>query len=685
MACFFNKNNLAKFGALVVSVLFLMFLSQNNHLLFHFTVELVTSIVGCIMLVIIVNTMNFPKNSTYVFLGIACAFIGGMDLMHAIAFKGMNMINVSSMNTAEQLWIIARYVQSMSVLIALSIINKPVKYGRIVACYVLIFVYSIAVVFNSGLFPACYVDGVGFTSFKIISEYAVCAVLVVSTCLLHKNKNKYSFISNEYVFLMCSIVFAIMSETCLTLYTDIYGLSNILGHVFKFLSFYCIYVPLIRKNLQEPYNMMFNSLNESLEKVERVNKSLFSKNNELEEIKDKLERNLKLYKDFSEVLPISIVVREGDNVVYINKGTKDLLKLKSKRDMIGKTLFDFLEDGCKERVKERMVQESKNKIGPPMEEKLICADGSLVDVEVSAASLSIDNKEYFLGVFRDVTYMKKLKAVEMELKEKNEYEAVRNEFFANISHELRTPINVIYSALQLEELYFEKGEYDKIKMNNIIVKQNCMRLLRLINNLIDMTKIDAGFFKPVLKCSNMVDVVENIVLSVVAYVESRKMNITFDTEFEEEYVNCDSDLMERIMLNLISNSIKYGKPDGNIYVNISRESQGTVAISLKDDGIGIPKDKQDSVFERFIRIDKSLARNCEGSGIGLPLVKSLVEIQNGTIGLASEENSGTEIIMKFPIVEVEKEACAATDTSIETDNIIRKVSLEFSDIYDLWE
>lgn len=683
MGSLLNKKNFVKFMCTICAVVFLQLLSQYNYLLFHIIVEFIISMIGYIMIVIIFNTSNFAKNSTYIFLGIAYAFIGSINLLHIIAYEGMNIINFSSINTSIQLSTIARYTEAITLLIAFKFMNKQMKYGRVIISYSLVLMYSIVLLLGNELCPTCYIHGIGITKFELVSEYVIAFILIASIYFLSKNKNKYNFMEKEYNYLMAAIIFTIISQFFFTIHLEVYEVWYSIGHIFKLLSFYYMYVALIRKNLKEPYDIVFSNLNKSLDQIKKVNDSLHFKNNELEKMKATLEKNLRFYKEFAEVLPLGIIIRDEDTIVYVNNKTKELLKLNNKNDVIGESLFNIIEDEYKTIVRKKIDMEDSRKIEPPIQEKFICSDGSLVDVEVTATSLIIDDKEFFMEVLKDISYFEKLKVVQRKLEEKAEYEAIRNEFFANISHELRTPVNVIYSALQLEEIYFNKKEYDKVRKNNKVVKQNCMRLLRLINNLIDITKIEAGFFKPILRYNNIVELVENIVLSIVVYVESRSMNIIFDTELEEQYVDCDGDLIERIMLNLLSNSIKYGKPQGRIYVNIYNDSEGLVSISVKDDGIGIPKDKQDNLFQRFTRIDKAFTRTCEGSGIGLSLVKSLVEIQNGNIELNSEEDAGTEVIVKFPLVQVEQEACVTIDGGSCMDNIVKKVDIEFSDIYEL--
>ncbi|HCJ58859.1 MAG TPA: PAS domain-containing sensor histidine kinase, partial [Clostridiaceae bacterium] len=146
---------------------------------------------------------------------------------------------------------------------------------------------------------------------------------------------------------------------------------------------------------------------------------------------------------------------------------------------------------------------------------------------------------------------------------------------------------------------------------------------------------------------------------------------------EEKIIKCDPDQMERIMLNLISNAVKFTKPGGKISVKLT-DKGSSIFISIKDTGIGIPEDKQGMIFERFRQVNKSLTRDHEGSGIGLSLVKSLVEIHGGTIYLISEPGRGSEFIIELPTNESHeshKKERAAKVRHIE------RIQVEFSDIY----
>lgn len=282
----------------------------------------------------------------------------------------------------------------------------------------------------------------------------------------------------------------------------------------------------------------------------------------------------------------------------------------------------------------------------------------------------------------DITERKTNEKNEQLIKELMYYDKLKTDFFSNISHELKTPLNLIFSALQIIELKNNsyKQKQGSVEKYTNIMRQNCYRLLRIIENLIDITKIDAGYFFIQRNNKDVVNVVENIVLSVVDYVESKGMSIIFDTEVEEKIMAFDPDAMERIILNLLSNAIKFTPSGGSIEVNIY-DKVDSIIISVKDTGLGIPTEKQSLIFNKFVQVDKSLSRNREGSGIGLSLVKELVTLHGGTIELEGDMGHGSDFRIELPVILVnEEENLNKININTNEDKVERR-KIEFSDIY----
>lgn len=269
-----------------------------------------------------------------------------------------------------------------------------------------------------------------------------------------------------------------------------------------------------------------------------------------------------------------------------------------------------------------------------------------------------------------------------------ELEKLRTEFFANISHELKTPLNIILGTIQINTMMLENKEtpIDRRKIiNNInIEKQNCFRLLRLINNLIDSTKVDSKNLELNKINCNIVNLVEEVTQSVAEYIHNNNLTLIFDTDVEEKIVACDLDKIERIMLNLLSNSIKFTSSGGSILVNIA-DGEEYITITVEDTGIGIPENNLSVIFDRFRQVDKSFTRKNEGSGIGLSLVKSLVGMHDGTISVESKYGVGTKFTIRFPVrvLDYDNSELKTKLVNNKINNCVERIRIEFSDIYKL--
>ena len=312
--------------------------------------------------------------------------------------------------------------------------------------------------------------------------------------------------------------------------------------------------------------------------------------------------------------------------------------------------------------------------------RFLCKDNSYKWIELSAKYVKDKNVFIFTGI--DVTKRKEVEEEKKKLEETIQLESIRNEFFGNISHEFKTPLNIILGIVQLID---KNIELDNISKENLIrhvdiMKQNSYRLLRLVNNLIDISRIDIGYYNLQPSNYNIVKVIEDITLSIAEYVKHKKINLIFNTDVEEITLACDPDKIERVMLNLLSNAIKYTDDNGDIYVSLNKVNEDVV-VSVKDSGVGIPNDKLELIFDRFGQANDILSRRCEGSGIGLSIVKSIVEMHGGKIEVFSEIGKGSEFVFNIPIKILEEENVILTCDN--KDYHVEKCNIEFSDIYSI--
>lgn len=292
------------------------------------------------------------------------------------------------------------------------------------------------------------------------------------------------------------------------------------------------------------------------------------------------------------------------------------------------------------------------------------------------------NEEFIKYICIILSFIKDKK----NLKHAVEIESLKSEFFANLSHEFKTPLNIILSTVQLVMNYIEvNNEYPDYNMFNKClsnIKQNSYRILKIANNLIDMSKIDGNFYSINMGNYNIVEVVENIVQSLAEYMKDNKRNIIFDTIEEEIITACDPDQIERIILNLLSNAMKFTSHGGNIYVDMEVNDRcNKVIIKISNDGEKINFEDRLRIFERFTQSESLLTRRAEGTGIGLTLVKSLVKLHNGEVYVNTEFEEGTQFCIELPIRKMKN----FKNNNVREKSIVSKVekfNIEFSDIYN---
>jgi PAS domain S-box-containing protein len=398
-----------------------------------------------------------------------------------------------------------------------------------------------------------------------------------------------------------------------------------------------------------------------------------------------------LLKQVFDITPYGVFIQEGNYITYVNAIGEGICGYKAKQ-LESKSIFDFIHLDHVQIIKHDKVAGdwSGGIIKNRYECKIINENGNERWINFSIGEIEINGRKCLIGMAVDITDHRQVEEYRIQasesIKKLNkvvEMDKMRTEFFSNLSHELRTPLNVILGSLQLVDMYSSNTSdpyMEKTRKYHKIMRQNCYRLLRLVNNLVDLNKLDDGYMHMNMENHDIVGIVSKIAASVSDYIENKGINFEYNSITEAKVIACDPDKIERIILNLLSNAIKFTDPGGKISCNIW-DGGNRIYISVKDSGIGIAKEKHDMVFKRFVQIDKSLSRNHNGSGIGLSLSKSLVELHGGKISLISDTGMGCEFIIELPIHELTILETANKESQYSSNNKIEAINIEFSDIY----
>jgi len=292
------------------------------------------------------------------------------------------------------------------------------------------------------------------------------------------------------------------------------------------------------------------------------------------------------------------------------------------------------------------------------------------------ASPIINNKNRVTGVisigFELVNYYK--------MRENLEKEKRKNDFFVSLSHEIRTPINLMNATFQLLESKTKKGRLEDSYLTEKLrlIRQSNNYLIRLINNLLDLNKIDKGYYTLKMQNIDIIDIIRNIVLSCQDYINNEGKSIKFMTDLEQRIIACNLFSIERVILNLISNAVKFTKNGDEIIIHIENFSD-TIRISILDTGIGIPESEQNEIFNLFTRMKNPDVAEKEGCGMGLAIVKAFVKLHQGKISLKSKPGIGSEFIIELPTKTLPVENDKFVAESKEAYNLSSIISIELSD------
>uniref|UniRef100_UPI0018AAD54D sensor histidine kinase n=5 Tax=Clostridiaceae TaxID=31979 RepID=UPI0018AAD54D len=470
-------------------------------------------------------------------------------------------------------------------------------------------------------------------------------------------------------------VLLIVSDSLITLMGILDVNLNSFIWIIKLLSYFLVYEKFEEALLSNAYSSAYESLNKVRKIETNLHKNLKRREKELKELNLLLEKSEKRYYDVVNAFSDGLLLFENDIMVHSNYYNDIYYNMPSK---IVCTQSELRLNCILNKIIGIEYPDDYEINNFSAEVSIQDEYGEIKELEVSLVKIYDDKK---ILLFNDVTKLVKQRDEILKLEKKINDENIKDEFYSNISHELRTPINVIYSALQLNDMYLKNCEVTKINRNNNIIRQNCLRLIRTINNFIDSNKLSEGFLEINKRVYNIVDIIENVVLSCNFYMNLRETKLTFDPEYEEIYFYCDKDYIERIMLNILSNSLKYGKFKGNIYVMLRIENKKNIIIEVINDAEAIPEDKRKVIFDKFTKVNTSLNRPSEGSGLGLFLTKGLVELHNGKITINAGIKYGNIFKITFPYDNNIKGEVVLLNNNVEINELQEKIDIEFSDIY----
>lgn len=602
----------------------LYLISFENYLVFHCLAEIFSIVVAFSIFILAWNSRRFFTNDYLLFLGIAYLFIGGVDLVHTLAYTGMGVFPRYDSNLPTQLWIAARYIESISFLIALVFLRRRLRSNYVLFGYSFVVTVLMLSIFYWNNFPDSYIEGTGLTPFKITSEYFISLILLSSLILLYLSRTQFG--KDVLYLLMASLIITIFSELAFTFYISLYGFSNLIGHFFKILSFYLIYKAVIVIGLTKPYNLLLRDLKESEELIKKTLSSLDEA-----------------------VLVIDPGTRR---IITCNKAVEYIFGY-AMEEMIGKN-FEILH------LDKNMYESFDKELFPALDKdgvfqtefQMRRKDGSIFLSEHTITEILDDSgrRTSYVCAIRDINEKKKIEEIRLENERLISINKAKSEFINIMGHELRTPMTSIigYSSLLKEQKYGELNTKQEFYVDNVLI--NSQHLIELINDILDLGKIEAGKMELVIEDISLPEIINETV--VLLKEKSSRKNITLDKDFDPmlDIITADKQKLKLILFNLFSNAIKFSEDDGGT-ITISTKKEGDMAkISVSDTGIGIKEEDIDRIFHKFEQLDQGLSRKYEGSGLGLHITKHLVELHGGKIIVESTYGEGSTFTFYLPVI-----------------------------------
>jgi len=290
----FARHKWISFALVLLLCMGMYAVSRHNYLLFHTVSEIFSIVIACGIFMVAWNSRQFTENNYLLLLGIAYLFIGIIDLGHTLSYKGMGIFVSHGSNFSTQLWISARYMEAISLFVAPFFLKRKIRIGAVIVTYSLVTVLVFLSVFIFQSFPDCFIEGQGLTPFKKISEYAISVIFCSTIAVMYHRRDELD--TTVFNLVVASIIITIFAEIMFTFYISVFGFSNLIGHLLKFVSFVLIYKAMIETGLKRPYALLFRDLKKSekklLEHQDHLEKLVTQRTQDLVTVNEKLKQDL---------------------------------------------------------------------------------------------------------------------------------------------------------------------------------------------------------------------------------------------------------------------------------------------------------------------------------------------------------------------------------------------------------
>jgi len=612
-----------------ILIFFGLYLSTlYNYLLFHTLAELFSIVVACGIFIVAWNSRRILENNYLLFLGIAFLFIGTLDLVHTLAYKGMNVFQGYGTNLPTQLWIAARYMESLSLLMAPVFLSRRLRADLVLMAYSLTTFLVLGSVFYWHIFPACFVEGVGLTPFKRISEYVISIILIGAITVLYQKRKEFD--GRVFQLLVAAMAITIAEELVFTFYIHAYGFSNMVGHYLKIISYYLIYIAIIETGLVKPYRLLFRNLKQG-------------------------EEALRKEKDFSESLidtaqVIILVLDTEGRIIRFNPYMQELCGYKLD-EVRGKDWFmTFLPEKNGNHTRELFLTAVSDIKTHGNTDPIVSKDGREIVVEWYDKTLkdSDGNTIGLVAIGQDITERRQM---EEELLKVKKLESL-GVLAGGIAHQFNNALSVITGYTGLLETDYPQDE--KVLDSAKTMKEAAHRMAHLTSQL--LAYAGGGKYNP-----RSISLSEFVANTLPLIQHSLDPAVRLETDLQPDLLNVKADLtqMQMTLAAIVANSNEAIEGPGRIRISTGHMAVDRsfikdhpdlkpgpyVCLSIEDDGKGMDKETREKIFDPFF------TTHFIGRGLEMPAVYGIIRNHNGVITVDSEPGKGTTVTISLPAYE----------------------------------
>lgn len=609
----------------------LYWISQVNYLLFHSLAEMFGVTISFTIFILAWNTRRFLENDYLLILGVASLAVGLIDIVHTLAYKGMGVFPADA-NLATQLWIASRYLMAISFLLAPLFLRRRVRLRVLLLAFAAITTLIFLSIFSWGIFPDCYIEGVGLTPFKKISEYTISAIFLGSAGLLWLKRA--AFDRRVLRLLLISIGFSVVAELAFTDYISVYGGANLLGHFFKIASVAFIYSSVVSTGLRKPYDLLFRDIVLKSSELEKEVAMRTQTEGALRQANERLTAVLESITDGYLVLD-----QEG-RFLEINRAAGELFG-RPISELIGQYFREQYPSLAQSNFAARYRESLESGEEQHFETRL---PNSNRWFEVHLYPKQTRTEVYF----RDISERKQAEDDLQNYAHKLERTNQQLEEFAFIaSHDLQEPLRKIQAfsdrvLARYREQIDPDGQNYLDRMNNA-----AHRMQGMIEDLLALSRVTT-------QAHPFTEVDFNRLASeVISDLDLRIERSGGRVEVSPLPVVSGDEKQFRLLLqNLIVNALKFQQPGTAPVVRISAQVEQAdgrapeVVIRVEDNGIGFDPKYAERIFHPFQRLHG--LGQYDGTGMGLAICRKIVERHGGSIHAESQPGEGATFIVTLP-------------------------------------